>query len=59
MFYRRHTAPITSCSEVKNGHHATVCLSGCKVNPITVYSYGFPLKCTVAGQASDSMMALT
>ena len=29
------------------------------VNPIMVYSYGFPFYCTTMGQASDSMTALT
>ena len=29
------------------------------LNPITVYSYGFLFNCTMVGQASDSMMALT
>ena len=34
--------------------------SACLVlNPITVYSYGFPFNCTTVGQASDSMTALT
>ena len=34
--------------------------SACLVlNPITVYSYGFLFKCTMVGQASDCMMALT
>ena len=34
--------------------------SACLVlNPITVYSYGFLFNCTMVGQASDSMMALT
>ena len=34
--------------------------SACLVlNPITVYSYGFLFKCTMVGQASDSMTALT
>ena len=34
--------------------------SACLVlNPITVYSYGFLYNCTTAGQASDSMTALT
>ena len=34
--------------------------SACLVlNPITVYSYGFPFNCTTVGQASDSMSALT
>ena len=34
--------------------------SACLVlNPITVYSYGFLFNCTTAGQASDSMTALT
>ena len=33
--------------------------SACLVlNPITVYSYGFPFNCTTVGQASDSMTAL-
>ena len=34
----------------------SVCLI---LNPITVYSYGFPINCTRVGQASDSMTALT
>ena len=29
------------------------------VNQIKVYSYGFLFNCTMVGQASDSMMALT
>ena len=29
------------------------------LNPITVYSYGFLFNCTMVGQASDSMTALT
>ena len=29
------------------------------VNPITIYSYGFLFICTMVGQASDSMTALT
>ena len=29
------------------------------LNPITVYSYGFLFNCMIAGQASDSMTALT
>ena len=29
------------------------------VDPITVCSYGFLFNCTTAGQASDSMSALT
>ena len=29
------------------------------LNPITVYSYGFLFNCTMVGQASDSMKALT
>ena len=29
------------------------------VNPITVYSFGFLFSCTMVGQASDSMTALT
>ena len=29
------------------------------LNPIAVYSYGFLFNCTMVGQASDSMMALT
>ena len=29
------------------------------LNPITVYSYAFLFNCTTAGQASDSMTALT
>ena len=29
------------------------------LNPITVYSYGFPFNCTTVGQASDSLTALT
>ena len=29
------------------------------LNPITAYSYGFLLNCTMVGQASDSMTALT
>ena len=34
--------------------------SACLVlNPITVYSYGFLFNCTTAGQALDSMKALT
>ena len=34
--------------------------SACLVlNPITVYSYGFPFNCTMVGQTSDSMTALT
>ena len=34
--------------------------SACLVlNPITVYSYSFLFICTMVGQASDSMMALT
>ena len=34
--------------------------SACLVlNPITVYSYGFLFNCTMMGQASDSMTALT
>ena len=34
--------------------------SACLVlNPITVYSYGFLFNCTMVGQASDSMRALT
>ena len=34
--------------------------SACLVlNPITVYSYGFPFNCTTVGQASDSMTAPT
>ena len=34
--------------------------SACLVlNPVTVYSYGFHLNCTMVGQASDSMAALT
>ena len=34
--------------------------SACLVlNPITVYSYGFLFKCTMASQASDSMTAQT
>ena len=34
--------------------------SACLVlNPITVYSYGFLFNCTMVGQASDSMTALT
>ena len=34
--------------------------SACLVlNPVTVYSYGFLFNCTTAGQASDSMTALT
>ena len=34
--------------------------SACLVlNPITVYSYGFFFNCTMVGQASDSMTALT
>ena len=34
--------------------------SACLVlNPITVYSYGFLFNCPTAGQASDSMTALT
>ena len=34
--------------------------SACLVlNPITVYSYGFLFNCTMVGQASDSMKALT
>ena len=34
--------------------------SACLVlNPNTVYSYGFFFDCTMVGQASDSMMALT
>ena len=34
--------------------------SACLVlNPITVYSYGFLFNCTMVGQASDSMAALT
>ena len=34
--------------------------SACRVvNPITVYSYDFLFNCTVVGQASDSMTALT
>ena len=34
--------------------------SACLVlNPITVYSYGFLFNCTMVGQASDSMVALT
>ena len=34
--------------------------SACLVlNPISVYSYGFPFYCTTVGQASDSMKALT
>ena len=34
--------------------------SACLVlNPITVSSYGFLFNCTMVGQASDSMMALT
>ena len=28
------------------------------VNPITVYSYGFPFNCTTVRPTSDSMMAL-
>ena len=34
----------------------TACLV---LNPITVYSYGFLFNCTMVGQASDSLMALT
>ena len=34
--------------------------SACLVlGPITVYSYGFIFNCTMGGQASDSMTALT
>ena len=34
--------------------------SACLVlNPIMVYSYGFLFNCTMVGQASDSMTALT
>ena len=34
--------------------------SACLVlNPITVYSYGFLFNCSMVGQASDSMTALT
>ena len=34
--------------------------SACPVlNPITVYSYGFLFNCTMVGQASDSMTAVT
>ena len=34
--------------------------SACLVlNPFTVYSYGFLFICTMVGQASDSMTALT
>ena len=34
--------------------------SACLVlNPITVFSYGFLFNCTMVGQASDSMTALT
>ena len=34
--------------------------SACQVlNPITVYIYGFLFNCTMVGQASDSMTALT
>ena len=34
--------------------------SACLVlNPITVYSYGYLFNCTMVGQASDSMTALT
>ena len=34
--------------------------SACLIsNPITVYSYGFLFNCTMVGQASDSMTALT
>ena len=29
------------------------------LNPITVYSYGFLFNCTMVGQASDFMTALT
>ena len=29
------------------------------LNPITVYSYGFLLNCTMVGQASDALTALT
>ena len=28
------------------------------VNPITVYSYGYPFNCMTVGQPSDSMTAL-
>ena len=35
-------------------------LSACLLlSPIMVYSYGFLFNCTTAGQASDSIMALT
>ena len=33
--------------------------STCLVNSIKVYSYGFIFYCTMVGQASDSMTALT
>ena len=46
---------------IKGGYNLEVMRqSAClDLNPITVYSYGFFFNCTMVGQASDSMTALT